>query len=537
MATPMEVTEPVAKLLRATTMTIATQQFDDCAVYAITNAFMRKIILEFDLGWNSEPIDWDETDPNTCDMYALSSSRPNPIQEQYCILYTYIQRLLRKNFGSCGLYGEPAMISFCDAFNIIMAADINRDTIEVEIIDIRTSIDQYQEYIRLLESVTERILLQNETEELAYYKRRVSELTHEYYNPKLLDILKKIQIQLQLQGRIFSISTFVIKAFPDVPDHLTLSQDNFDQLKYRFMRGEYGVMSLEFDTLFSNKFQSIHNNSEPDIINAIIEKVNERELERQKQKQKKQEQKKLIKDKIDLETQKLNTKITKKRIAEIDKSLTDNNDKLLVINEEISSSSSRSINDELIELLENYFDLPSGLKNSVSKADDVTMFDTFYNMIDTKHNLDDLSGHAVVIQHIFRSIAELDLGDTFCKIKNTWSSKWGINGYLICPKNIFAYAHIKMFNLAPPQAKKPASDEVRPCIRVFQPHDVTLAEIARPQIRRRRDRRLPNNYGGKRSRKNHRKSYRKKYRKTNRKRTNRKFYQKKYRKSYRKNLK
>jgi hypothetical protein len=184
--------------------------------------------------------------------------------------------------------------------------------------------------------------------------------------------------------------------------------------------------------------------------------------------------------------------------------------------------------DPVNKLLDDYFDLPSGLENSVSGADDVTMFDTFINMIKTGQNRDDLSGHAVVIQNMFQSVAEEELGDTFYKIKNTWGSKWGINGYLIVPKDIFAYASVKMFNLAPPQVEKQASDEVRPCnkICIFQPASFTPAKIEHLQIERQKNLRLPDNYGGKRSRKKHRKSYRKKNRKTKRKSTKQKFYRK-----------
>lgn len=418
------------KLRKQLSLQVCHQQYDDCAVYSIANVFMRKIVLL--LRWIGEAINWNETDPNICQQYALGMPQQNETQYKYCILYTFIQRVLRKNFGSCGINGEPALRSFCEAFNRIIENDITVDNITTNINtndENQVLIAQHRLHIQTLESIIPQTL---KTElELNNYKMRLRELTFVLSDPdKIILVTILNEIKAKLDGKVFNITIFVMrnKIDQDIPDPFT--DADFLVLKQRFMEGEYGVIGIEFDRAFFNKFQSIKCNTNPRIIDQIIAKVTQREKKRN---QLEQTQKLLQNRKLDRDT---------KKIKEMETILKKVNHAFTIIN------------NELTELLLDYLDLPSGLANSDPSSGEVTMFDTFINMINTPQTAE--YGHAAVMQNIFRSSAELDLGDTFLKMKNTYGITWGLDGYIVVPNNIFVYANVIMFDIVNTYEARPS---------------------------------------------------------------------------------
>jgi hypothetical protein len=464
--TETETVQQQVPLQRAATIAVRQQKYDDCAIYAIANVFMRRIVLLLD--WDSQmAIDWDETDPNTCDKYNPRNSL-NPqarIQYKYCILYAYIQRILRKNFGSTGVYGEPVIRSFCSKLNEIMSNPISKeDSITTDInteAQNQALIDQYESYITILESTKKRTAELDI--ELANYKRRLSELRFalsDEHETALVGILT--EIRRVLAGRVFDMTIYEIQ--DRSKPTFQISRETFLKLQNEFIENYYGILFLEVDDRFIKKLQSIKNNSKPGIINQIMETARKRDR---------------------LETE--GTDIT-------------------------------AINEELTNLLDDYLNLSSGLGNAnKNEHEPINMFDTFVDMINTHqtsmdHDITMDDGHDVTIQYMFYSDIEPDLGYIYCVIKNTWSIGWGIYGYLVVPLLIFWYANVKMFDIISrvaaealaresDRARAREENDSRPTLSayIFEPGLETV-EILKSELQRVR-RRL----GGKRSRKKHRK--------------------------------
>jgi hypothetical protein len=390
-------------LRRYLTLAVPHQKKDDCLIYAIANVFMRQIVIL--LGWTRDkdghPINWDETNPDNCQHYK---SIENEIKYQYCILYTYIQGILRKSFGSCGANAEPVIKAFCKKMNEIIYSIISPNNVPTNIIDddqIITLIAQNQQYISDFETIkAKRQLTLDENiqlDECMNVKKELEfELTFEYKS-KLVTILQNIKIALN--NKFFNALKIVIY---DKDENLPLHQrHDFIQMMQAFYKGFYGVMHFELSPKLFTDFERlrIKHHANNDIIYEITKKV-----EQQYQ---------------------IQQKILSISAADQDQEL----ERLNIINSELS------------ELLKIYLELPSGLNEwdtETQNLKQLSIGEAFEYIQDEVENDDTSipeSGHAVVVKNFFL--------DDFYTIKNQWNNQWGLNGELIIKgKEVFHHTDI-----------------------------------------------------------------------------------------------
>lgn len=399
---------------------------NDCGIWVITNAFMREITLL--LGWitpdNDQYINWELENDDNCSKY-----KNNDDKYKYCVLYTFFQIFLRKNFGSCGLDGESSIRAFCNVFNKLIHEEITLITlINMNIIDVIVDTAQQVEFISQLKGIiheldkpTKKIFTEDiqidikkrNIDELYEAQIRYNELTRDYpYIDTVLEVLNEIREELDKKGKQFDVESYVINDFVKSEDgSLVKSQDGsleikcnlsenvesgkslFDKLKSYFDKGQYAVGALEFGPSFDSKFKSIRQDNPENnsiyILNRIRTLLQERD------------------------NQKINN------------------------------------NHLLDEAISEYLYLPSGLINSNPNEDPITMFDTFSSIIyepDTEINL----GHAVIIKNIFKWEFEGDnLGEYYYDMKNTWRNTWGIDGCDIFPVKMNPFIAVFIFTLVP----------------------------------------------------------------------------------------
>jgi hypothetical protein len=419
---------------RQPTISPRNQTKNDCLIYSIANVFMRKIVIL--LKWTTEDssIDWDEVDPNTCDIYVHGSENGNPIKYKYCILYAYVQGILRKSFGSCGAFAEPTTEAFCNIFNEIMRSDITTESILTHILrdnEIQILKEQNSIYLRELKnkSLTREGLTDEEKEQFEECKTAEKELNFDFnpiYKPILVSTLQGIKDALQ--GKEFDALTIL---FYDKKTNMTIenSDPNFKKLTKEFNDGFYGIMHIELSNDLFNFFQRIHIN-DTENYNIIINSIKEKSA------QKYQIQKEIEQKEIEID------QMQKKRKIE----------PLNTILEELKHKLS-TLESELTYLLERYLELPTGISGKDPDNGEIyelKLSDTFNYMEDTikTHSIDPKNndvldsrgnivaadGHAVVAKNIF------EIGPKKVVLaKNHWGKDWGSEGEMLFEPNKRVY--------------------------------------------------------------------------------------------------
>jgi len=274
---------------RLSTILPPCQRFDDCAIYAITNALMRKIALI--LGWETatdEPIEWYERFSDNCLQFENNPEDPN---YKYCILYTFIQGILRQMFGSCGVYPRPVMEELCNFLNTIIniikkltSENIQQEIEQSIILDRNALIEQNNIYIKKInENKTTELL-----KELPDYERRLKELNY-IINAKHRGSIIRIFTAISEKNGLFEVESLNICNHPPIPlltllpdegnPEINFETNTFNRIQDILSHGSYGVLSLGFDASFNEKLQSIRINPtiNPNIINEIMNKSNNQE--------------------------------------------------------------------------------------------------------------------------------------------------------------------------------------------------------------------------------------------------------------------
>ena len=410
-------------LQRHATIRVRKQTKNDCLIYSIANVFMRKIVIL--IGWTTEDssIDWDEVDPNTCDKYAPGKENDNLIKYKYCILYAYIQGILRKSFGSCGAFAEPTTEAFCNVFNEIMRSNITIESILTHILkdnEIQTLKEQNSIYLRELKNKSStKGLTEEEKEQLEECETAEEELNFDFnpnYKPILVATLQ--EIQRALHGKEFDALTILLY---DKKTNMTIENSdlNFKKLTKEFNDGFYGIMHIELSNDLFNSFQQIHIND-----NIIINTIKEKSAEK-------------------YQTQKEIDQIQKKRKIEPLPN---------TILEELKSKLS-TLESDLTKLLEDYLKLPTGITGrdfTTGPQFELTLFDTFNHMenVIKTHSINESTnhvsdfqgndvaadGHAVVAKKIF----QIGLENVFL-IKNHWGEDWSSEGEILFELNEKVY--------------------------------------------------------------------------------------------------
>ena len=410
-------------LKRHATIRVRKQTKNDCLIYSIANVFMRKIVIL--IGWTTEDssIDWDEVDPNTCDKYAPGKENDNLIKYKYCILYAYIQGILRKSFGSCGAFAEPTTEAFCNVFNEIMRSNITIESILTHILkdnEIQTLKEQNSIYLRELKNKSStKGLTEEEKEQLEECETAEEELNFDFnpnYKPILVATLQ--EIQRALHGKEFDALTILLY---DKKTNMTIENSdlNFKKLTKEFNDGFYGIMHIELSNDLFNFFQQIHIND-----NIIINTIKEKSAEK-------------------YQTQKEIDQIQKKRKIEPLPN---------TILEELKSKLS-TLESDLTKLLEDYLKLPTGITGrdfTTGPQFELTLFDTFNHMenVIKTHSINESTnhvsdfqgndvaadGHAVVAKKIF----QIGLENVFL-IKNHWGEDWSSEGEILFELNEKVY--------------------------------------------------------------------------------------------------
>ena len=414
-------------LQRQPTIRVRKQTKNDCLIYSIANVFMRKIVIL--IGWTTEDssIDWDEVDPNTCDKYAPGKENDNLIKYKYCILYAYIQGILRKSFGSCGAFAEPTTEAFCNVFNEIMRSNITIESILTHILkDNEIQILKEQNSIYLMELKNKRLtegLTEEEKEQFEECETAEEELNFDFnpnYKPILVATLQ--EIQRALHGKEFDALTILLY---DKKTNMTIENSdlNFKKLTKEFNDGFYGIMHIELSNDLFNFFQQIHIN-DTEKYNIIINSIKEKSA-----------QKYQIQKEID--------QIQKKRKIEPLPN---------TILEELKSKLS-TLESDLTKLLEDYLKLPTGITGrdfTTGPQFELTLFDTFNHMenVIKTHSINESTnhvsdfqgndvaadGHAVVAKKIF----QIGLENVFL-IKNHWGEDWSSEGEILFELNEKVY--------------------------------------------------------------------------------------------------
>lgn len=432
-------------LKRQPTIKVRNQTKNDCLIYSIANVFMRRIVIL--LGWTTEDssIEWDEVDPNTCDMYAASKENDNPIKYKYCILYSYIQGILRKSFGSSGAFAEPTTKAFCEAFNHIMRSNITEESIPTHTLrdnEIQVLKAQNRVYLDLFEQQSStKGLTEEEKKQFEHCKTVEKELDfvlNSNYKTTLVTILQ--QIKHALGRKEFDALTILLY---DKKNNMIINNSDlkFEQLIKELNDGFYGIMHIEMSEYLFNFFQQIHikdNEESNTIINSIKEKSAE-----------KYQLQKVIEVIERIKGEEVNS------LIKADEKIP--NDKL----EELEGLKHElfELNSELTVLLEDYLYLLSGFPGIDPKTGEkyeLPLIDAFKYMEDTikTHSIDKetnnvsdskgndvaADGHAVVVKKMF----QINSNNEFL-IKNHWGEDWSSKGEIIFePKNKVYYANVTL---------------------------------------------------------------------------------------------
>lgn len=399
----------------------------DCAIWVFSNAFMREIVLL--LGWESvEPlVDWELLNPDNCSKYDVDQQEADEDKYKYCVLYTFIQIFLRKNFGSCGVDASEALTAFCDKFNELMTLfiDLSRLT-SANIIDVQVDTEQQRWFIpQLTVKIQELLNLPDDTfteditpdqikrckSELDETKIRLRELTTTpQYIPDLLNILNEIKTALADQK--FVIKSYILNDFyqkdsglVDVTRHLETPDDPlFANLQRHFNNGNgsYAICAFECSKSELNKIGKLHasNNERIDptiTLNNIISLLNPTSSD--------------IRD---------------------------------------PSYPHANYETELDKMVSDYLSLKSGLKytDHDSAGQEAILFDAFISMMSnvTNDTFNSINlGHAVIVKNIFKYGMDPELGNYYYIMKNSWASQWLINGGGVLPVNIHPYIAFLFF--------------------------------------------------------------------------------------------
>ena len=397
----------------------------DCAIWVFANAFMREIVLL--LGWTSDYplVNWELLNPDNCSSYAVDSN-----EYKYCVLYTFIQIFLRKNFGSCGIDASEALTAFCDKFNELMTLSLDLSILNsVNIINVPVDTEQQQLFISQLivkieelinrpdNPVTEDITntqIQSCKSELVETNIRLRELTENpQYVPDLLNILNGIKTAFF--GKKFVIKSYILNDFDrkagglvNVTRHLLTNNQLFANLQRHFNNGNgngsYAICAFECSQSELNKIGKLRASNNEGIVPTItLNKI------------------------ISL----LNT--TSSYIRD-------------------PSYPRENYETELDKMVSDYLSLNSGLKYTVHDraGQDAILFDAFISMMsnittDTFNSIN--LGHAVIVKNIFKYGMDPELGEYYYIMKNSWASRWLINGGGVLPVNIHPYIAFLFFEL------------------------------------------------------------------------------------------
>jgi hypothetical protein len=435
-----------SQLKRQPTIKVRNQTKNDCLIYSIANVFMRKIVILLEWTTEDSSIEWDEVDPNTCDRYAPGRENVNEIKYKYCILYGYIQGILRKSFGSSGAFAEPTTKAFCEEFNRIMRTIITEESIPTHILrdnEIQDLKAQNRVYLNLFKkkSLTEE-LTEEEKEQFEDCKTVEKELDfglNSNYKSTLVTTLQ--DIQRKLHGKEFDALTIILydKKNSKIIEN---TDENFKSLIKELNDGFYGIMHIELSENLFNFFQriSINDNEESKrIINSIKEK-SERKYQ-------------MIKVIERIKGEEVNS------LIKADEKIP--NDELEGL--EGLKQDFFELEDELTELLSDYLELSTGISGRDPKTGEryeLPLIDAFKYMEDTikthSHSMDfenkvfdsasnDVAadGHAVVVKKLF----QIDSNNEFL-VKNHWGEEWASKGEILFdPKERVYYANTTIIKI------------------------------------------------------------------------------------------
>jgi hypothetical protein len=403
---------------RTISVGVCHQKFGDCGIYSITNVFMREIVLL--LGWRGiteTEINWSEDSIDNCSEY-LQSGRDRNLYK-YCILYTFIQRLLRKYFGSCGIQTQKVMSAFCKEFNSIIEnlhewnktpilTDLNAETIKI---DMEQLVAQYQVYIRQLRSSRNPI---NDPQMLADCLRRLKEITYTFDETYLSGYISGLEeiftaIKVALKDNIFTAKSVLLTPYPQGEDPFGPG-DTETVREYTFQKGKYGVISVSYDELFSSTLLnfSLVQGENANLVNEIVDIV--QELDR-------------MYDESIFEELPISKTKNKKQKKELD------------------------LNLELNEKMEKYFNTRVVIGSGITTTIRANIARNIARTLDTTkaRNLD--KHHAMTVKYMF-SFTDISGKTYICIVcKNTWGTGNAFGGLNILiletiPKAIFRYFEI-----------------------------------------------------------------------------------------------
>jgi hypothetical protein len=403
---------------RTISVGVCHQKFGDCGIYSITNVFMREIVLL--LGWRGitdTEINWIEATSDNCSEYLQGGRDPNLYK--YCILYTFIQRLLRKYFGSCGIQTQKVMSAFCEEFNSIIAnlhemdktpilTSFDAKTIQM---DMEQLVAQYQVYIRQLRSSRNPI---NDPQMLADCLRRLKEITYIFDEEKLSGYISGLEfiftdIKVALKDNIFTAKSVLLTPYPQDEDPFGPG-DTETVREYTFQKGKYGVISVSYDELFSSTLLnfSLVQGENANLVNEIVGIV--QELDR-------------MYDESIFEELPISKTKTKKQKKQLD------------------------LNLELNEKMEKYFNTRVVIESGITTTIRTNITRNIARTLDTTkaRNLD--KHHAMTVKYMF-SFTDISGKTYICIVcKNTWGTGNAFRGLNILiletiPKAIFRYFEI-----------------------------------------------------------------------------------------------